>query len=247
MRTFQKTLLHDLLSKDIIAGALKLFASGYYIDPRTDKITTKLQRRIDHSWIHIKPESDEVKCTLHRLIFSCYNFVPTYCLDCWKVVVKPRTVEQLFDLYDLMTELDYPSKCGIEDKREWVSGLYGGYFYNRGKAQALSRKAEVKPLVEKRVGHDVSVYVKRFCTEFEIRLCPGKSGTYQQPQGIKQIEELAYANFDDFMVENGLQPEFQKTHIKAEWLKFASKHGDKTAEKANNNDSFYPLAETYNG
>jgi hypothetical protein len=242
-------LLQELMGKNIVALTAGLFAKGHYIHPvRSKVVNVRREQKIDHPWVHVRPQETDAGCSLHRKMFFALAdtnraFVPTYCMECWKVVVKPRTVEQLFDLYDLMEELGLPSKCGFED-REWVCGNYGGYFYTRSKQEGLSRKHQVKPLIEKAVGA-VPVYLKRFCTEFENKLCPGKTSTYEQPKWAKELEEEFY-NAYELPKESRNQPEFLKRHIKFRWVVKAWAVGDKTAEKLNGGKPVYPPTETYN-
>ena len=64
------------------------------------------------------------------------KWVPSKCMGCWKVVVRLKTLKQLFSLLQLQMRMGRPSKCGIE-VRESVNGLYGGYFYNHSLEEGL--------------------------------------------------------------------------------------------------------------
>lgn len=239
----------DLYGSDIVSFVSNLFSEGYSIDPEKGKIASvRREQRIDHPWIHIRPDGTDAACISHRcLFFSLLGkgkaFVPTHCLQCWKVVVRPMTVEQLFNLLDVMEELQYRSKCGLEE-RDTVHGNYGGYFYCRSKEEGLARRAEVKPIIEKRVGH-VPIFLKRFCTEFEMNLCPGASSKYQQPEWAKAVEEQFYAVFET-PKESQEQPDFLKNHIKARWIIKAWGLGDNTVKNLNDGRPLYPAYETYN-
>lgn len=239
----------ELYGNDILSLVSNLFAEGFYIDPVTSKITSiRREQRIDHPWIHIRTGDSDAACISHRKLFFSLlahgkAFVPTHCLQCWKVVVRPSTVEQLFDLLDVMETLQYRSKCGLEE-RDTVHGNYGGYFYCRSKEEGLARRNEVKPIIEKRVGQ-IPVFLKRFCTEFEMHLCPGESSKYVQPPWAKEVEERFYAVFET-PKESQEQPEFLKQHIKSRWIIKAWGLGDPTVKKLNDGKPLYPAYETYN-
>lgn len=251
MRQINSNLLGELLNNNVLAMTSGLLAAGMYIHPTEGRVVDgKREQRMDHPWIHFRPDQGTAKidsmCVLHRNLFFALGgkaFVPTYCMECWKVVVKPRTVVQLFQLYDLMKELNYHGKCGFED-REWVCGNYGGYFYLRSKAEGLARREEVSAAVKKEIG-DIPVYLKRFCTEFEHKLCPGKTSTYTQPAYAKEFEKEYYASYA-VPEENREQPEFLKRYIMLQWIAKAWARGDKTAEQLNDGKPLYPATETYN-
>ena len=74
----------------------------YVLDAKTGKIRPKHPGVSDWDgpWFHVKhhPEAD---CNLwHKIIFDYYHFIPEGCLSCWKVVVRPRWIEDLFKLLE---------------------------------------------------------------------------------------------------------------------------------------------------
>ena len=140
----------------------------------------------DGPWVHVK-STIGFDCGLwHQITFNLVvpnlppeqKFVPRHCHNCWKVCVKLKTLQQLFNLHEMQKKLNRPSKCGIE-VRESVPGLYGGYFYNKSfqaglkcydKVKAAMLKNEfLAPLVDEvdEHGRTTRVILKRGCTEFE--------------------------------------------------------------------------------
>ena len=95
------------------------------------------------------------------------KFVPSWCQDCWKVVVRPKTYKQLLELEGIMGGMDTECKCGVEIRKE-VQGLYGGYFYCQSKERGL----DMLDLVREKAGHIGRVFLKRSCTEYEHSLGP---------------------------------------------------------------------------
>ena len=59
-------------------------------------------------WFHVKMDGfRECYFGLH-ICFNEMNIISRNCFNCWKVVVRPRTVEELFKLLDL--EFEYARK-----------------------------------------------------------------------------------------------------------------------------------------
>ena len=146
------------------------------------------------------------------------RFIPTECLDCYKVVVRPESLEDLYRLKDIQKEMDYPSKCGIE-KRTAVDALYGGYWYCMG----LEHGLEMLDIVNFGLsGTNMKPFLKRGCTEFEAE--HGPSDQWQEKPGQKAIEDEAISriHFDNFKYP---QTESDKRRIMSEWARWATDLG----------------------
>ena len=215
----------------------------------------------DTPWIHVRHEPG-FECGLwHQIIFNMISaqlppgerFVPRHCQNCWKVVVKPRTIEQLFNLLELEKALNRPSKCGIE-LRDSVPGLYGGYFYNHGKEaglecyqtvyDAISIHPVLSPLLDE-IGDDgktTRIILKRACTEFE-HAC-GPSDKWEVTDKQNKIEDLVerWVSLDDKDIP---QPENLIWNIKRRWIEWAWRNGDPTYAKYTGGQPLYPPYVTY--
>ncbi|GAF72079.1 unnamed protein product, partial [marine sediment metagenome] len=102
---------------------------------------------INRPWCYTHTPKDQ-PCIWYRSIEKLFGFIPSKCLNCWKVVVRPQSIVELFDLCDLQHEMAAEDdschcKCGIE-KRDYVFGNYGGYFYNPSLEKGLDRRDEVR-------------------------------------------------------------------------------------------------------
>lgn len=231
---------------DVLTMLKPLLDSGGHILRDVDgKIIPKLvQVAKDTPWIHVRhmPGFD---CGLwHQVIFNAIvtqlpeaqRFVPRHCQSCWKVVVKPRSLQQLFKLLELQTKLNRPSKSGIE-LRESVPGLYGGYFYNKSLPAGIECYEAVKvgmledeflaPLVDEvdEDGRTLRVILKRACTEYEHLVGDADKWTVTPEQN--RIEDL----IEQYVVGNDLemkQPEHLLWNIKRRWIEWAWKNGDPT-------------------
>lgn len=250
-------------SYDIIGLLKPLLDSGnFHLRPEDGKIKpTSLTIAKDTPWIHVK-HTTKFNCGLwHQITFNHVvmslpanqRFVPRHCQSCWKVVVKPRTLQQLFNLLEMQKKLDRPSKCGIET-RETVSELYGGYFYNNSfpaglecyetvKA-AMSENEFLNPLLDEvdEYGRTTRIILKRGCTEYEHLL--GDSSKWQITPEQEFLEDLIDSYFvsESFLLH---QPEHIIWHIKRKWIEWAWQYGDNTYLRYTGGKPLYPAYVTY--
>ena len=170
----------------------------------------------------------EARCDIyHRVYHQQLHRLHSFCRDCWKVVIRPKNVVQLFDLYEFQKTLGHPCKCGFE-ARETVCGLWGGYFYNRSKEEALERFRQVREFADS-IDTSIPVIVKRYCTEFEIGpLTLGPSNKLPDQTEEERKEEV---RIDNLLNNTGpeydkVQPDYVQAHIMRKWIHWAYQHGD---------------------
>lgn len=182
----------------------------------------------DAPWVYVQTAVD-ARCDIyHRVFFNILKHIPSYCRSCWKIVVRPRNLVELFDLYEYQREMGVPCKCGIE-RRPTTSNLYGGYFYTRSLEQGRERYREVRELTDKHLSKETPVILKRACTEFEIG--PDSFGPSDEwpdctPEEL-EMEEYIIAHFP--RVGFGTpQPDHVTAHVMMEWIGHAYRYGDKT-------------------
>ena len=232
---------------DLIPGMERgqMFGPGRYIDTEDQQLHKFTGIETDIPWIFVNTNPD-LYCMDYRGIFDGFNFIPSKCLNCYKIVVMPQSFHQLMQLMDLMGNLarENPKcwcKCGIE-RRDFVPRSYGGYFYTRGLEQGRVRYKTVRRAVSEHISPDVNVILKRYCTEFEMLL--GPSDKYVQPERAKGIERQIWCNVH---LEKSArpQPDFVKMHIIKQWMLFAWGRGDMTVKQYNNNQPLYPGYVTY--
>lgn len=245
-----------LTDADVLGKVRSLMEqAGYYLRDEDNKVYVQLRMAWDYPWHHVR-HIKEVDCHLwHRVMFDVVGLLPTPCLMCFKVVVRPQNLRQLFALLDLQVELNRPSKCGIED-RPYVFGNYGGYFYNRGidagwecydaVKEAVSRDPELKGLLDVRDGNGVPklVILKRGCTEFERQF--GRSDKWRTTDDQVELERRIS---DVFVREypSILQPPHVITHVHRKWVEFAWDRGDPTAVEFNGGRPLHQPPMTYHG
>jgi len=215
----------------------------------------------DGPWVHVK-STIGFDCGLwHQITFNLVvpnlppeqKFVPRHCHNCWKVCVKLKTLQQLFNLHEMQKKLNRPSKCGIE-VRESVPGLYGGYFYNKSfqaglkcydKVKAAMLKNEfLAPLVDEvdEHGRTTRVILKRGCTEFEHLI--GDSNKWVVTPEQEFIEDM----IDNYIVSENVhahQPEHLVWNIMRRWIEWAWRNGDSTYVLYTGGKPLFPPYVTY--
>jgi hypothetical protein len=116
----------------------------------------------------------------------------------------------------------YGCKCGVET-RDYVNGLYGGYFYNRSLEEGKECLEMVKVAVAEKIG-DVDVILKRGCTEYERYYGDSSKWALTDEQIAAENQIL---NHFEIPIEMPPQPQWVQLHIMRTWIEFACKHGDK--------------------
>ena len=202
---------------------------GYKLRIEDGKFVPKnIGSAYDVPWVYVKSDL-RARCDIYHMVFhQIEKHVHSYCRECYKVVVRPRTVVELFDLYEIQRNLDVHSKCGIE-RRDSVFGLYGGYFYNRGKEEGLKSLKMVRELVTRELSEKTPVFLKRYCTEYEIGpLSLGPSNEMPDAtQGEKEWEMEIMSLFPRVGASTP-QSQHQIAHVMMGWIHWAYQNGDET-------------------
>jgi len=243
----------DLKRKDIIGWVTRLLKSNTLNLRESDgRFIPNLRVTWDTPWVHCKP-SYSMNCNLWKDILFQHIvqlnlprdkwFAPMGCQDCYKVAVRPKTLQQLFALESLETRLNLPSKAGIELRKE-VRGGYGGYFYNRGLPNGLNCYKLVRKEVDNDpdLGPGVKVLLKRGCTEMEHGVGPSDKWAITQ----EQINiEVIFAQ--KFVMDSQVlrQSEHEVDAVHKLWIDFAWSHDDPTVDQYVGNEPPYPDYVTY--
>jgi len=238
---------------DIITKFRPLLQSGgWKLRDEDGKIcATGVGMTWDTPWHHVVHDAFFDCQRWHKILFDLFSvtmppgsgFVPSSCQQCWKVVVRPKTLLGLFSLLDLQKFLALPSKCGIET-RNYVNGLYGGYFYNHSLEFGLENYKLVREKVNEtpHLGEDTSVVLKRACTEFEMRL--GDSSEWKVTPKQLQIETTV----NKWFVRNNVvreQPAHAIANVHRKWIEYAYSNGDETYKHFTGGKPLYKAVKTY--
>jgi hypothetical protein len=108
-------------------------------------------------------------CDRHYKVFNELNIIPEYCFGCYKVVIEPTTVMELFKLLILFEKIYLPDnntrKCMVETRLD-CSGTYKGFVYCRGLEESKEVHSIVSSAVADEISPNISITMKRGCTGY---------------------------------------------------------------------------------
>jgi hypothetical protein len=235
---YETCVKHDLITP--MQGTLKQL--GFYL--HYDGIYRKLGSvvGVDTPWQHVR-HLKQKRCGIdHNVKFTCFGYVPPRCMECWKVVVSPRTLKELFLLLEVEKSLERASKCGIE-VRYYTPRLYGGYFYNNSLDEGRHRYEEVRKAVDEHIGKDVPVILKRACTEYEMIMGPSAGWVMNAHQ--HWIDDQLESMIDMTAPNSTGQTEACISQVHTHWMEWAWKHQDPTVKEYIGDLPLYPETMKY--
>ena len=134
----------------------------------------------------------DLKCERHFKVFNAFNAIPEYCFGCYKVQIGLRNVMELFKLYFVFDKLNLknnnPRKCMLEMRPE-VPGAYKGYIYCFSLSEANEIQNQLTTILNKKINKNISITVKRGCSEFGIAYPQYKKINQNDGQLMKYNEE----------------------------------------------------------
>lgn len=245
------------LSKLNLCPKLSPHLQGYRISLKSQKLVPVNKPGINWNtpWHYINNDPERAsKCRKLLLIFNALGFKPSFCRDsCWKVVVTPRTLRELYTLRELQLAMvkENPEcwcKCGVEMRPTNGGVFYGGYFYANSKESGIERWREVRQGISSWIHPDVKVILKRHCTEMELKF--GDPENYVLPPNAKDQEEMYFSMMDTSDFEEHFQPKWALLQVEQNWISFGWKYGTAEDRKQiendhNNGRPLYPACRTY--
>lgn len=236
----------DVLGPWIAAG---MFPNKYTVDRATGLVVDSQFSYVDHDlpWIMVNNDGTR-ECDFYKDVDKLYNIIPPPCMCCWKVVVQPRTLKQLFQLLEIEIEMSKSDpycfcKCGIELRPD-VERNYGGYFYCNDLNQGLMRLEQVRENVHKIIAPDVPVILKRACTELERKYGPSNKWDDLVTPEWKATWEMLERTFR-LTKKFTKQPTLIQKHVIMKWIAHATSIADPSIPELNNGNKIYPGYITY--
>ena len=230
-------------NNDVIRMFKQFLDSGNAVLTESGGIELQVFDMHDTPWYFVRPDVER-GCTLwQNIIFPAFNkqLVPIRCHSCWKVVVRPRTLRELFQLAKFQEKCEFHCKCGIE-RRSYVSANYGGYFYFNSMQEGLDALDLIREQVAKKISPGVSVNLKRGCTEFEQAIPNSNNWAIREDQA--EVEKRILSEVSLSKTYDG-QSSSQVLNVKRRWVEFACEHGDLTYMEFNGGKPLYPIPVFY--
>lgn len=237
---------------------------NYYYRGDDGKIDCQKRMQPDPPWAYVKMGLNQNCQFWHHVLFTqVFNRakVPINCQNCWKVVLMPRDIEELFASYILLHELGRPGKCGTEGDRPNTNRLYGAYFYNNSVEEGLECYEIVRGAIERDKVYETRIWdchikarfgngydkapkliFKRGCTEMEQACGPSDTWTWDDEQ-IEQERIAANAFSQDIVAFK--QRDTQLARVFYSWIHRAYKWGDSKYLMFTNDNVMYPPPVTY--
>ena len=210
----------ELLRRDLIGPIqTELDKGNIWIDVGTKKITLKTYVRYNYPWVMTGVAEGRECSKWLDVWFGYYKLVSKGCHECYKVVVKPKSLKELFMVLEIQEKLGLHSKCGIE-LRTWVKGMFGAFWYcprAGGIEGAKETHRKVRNAVWDKLGVITDVLLKKGCTEMEAYKGPSDQWVYTEEE--EKFEAYLEENFD-FGVINIIQPDLVKVHVTRAWIEY---------------------------
>ncbi len=186
--------IRELDEKEALSGFISDEKIIYLINRASDIVK-------DHNldlWTYqcqiYRRNSIDLNCDRHKDLFQKFNLIPKFCFGCYKVQIEPRSILELLKLFVVFDQIKLPGnntrKCMIE-MRPIVSGFYKGLIYCSSLEEADRIAENMAKVVEERIGPEVSVVVKRGCSEYPISYPDYAEINKSGPQLMQYNEEWA--------------------------------------------------------
>ena len=137
---------------------------------KANKIINSNLENIIFNYYQIYRRNDkDLSCKRHKKIFNDYNIVPKNCFGCYKIIIEPEKVIDLVKIYILFDSIKLKNnnirKCMIE-LRPNIEGTYKSLVYCSSLDEAESIFKKLKVIIDKTINENISINIKRGCTEF---------------------------------------------------------------------------------
>jgi hypothetical protein len=204
--------------------------------------------------LHLWKDAPPAGCSRHMAIFMTFGAIPKYCFDCYKLLIEPRTVMELFKLLKCFERIELPNdntrKCMIEARKN-ISGSYKGLVYCRGLEDANEVCRLVKEAVADDISPDIPITLKRGCSEY-AQAYPNYGQVIPGKEAMEYKNDWAF--YEKFADENFIfgepaaavneasdTPPLWDLFAMQFWLKYAAAVGDKSYLAITGGKAIQPL------
>ncbi len=218
----------------------QLFLNGHSFlsnQNNNEPLLTQFYRgRLPDNWKDQLPGA----CNRHMALFNIFNIIPKYCFNCYKVIIEPRNVIELFKIMMIFEKHTFPDdntrKCLVEGRPK-VAGTYKAIVYCRSIEKGKEIIKILQQVLSAEVSNNISVALKRGCSEYAI-LYPAYAKIEQGVVPMEYKDEWKeYEDRADKSAVVNKTPNAKDTHnrptyvlddykVMLTWLKYAATIGD---------------------
>ena len=210
---------------------------GYRLRWGDGRLTAEFTQATETPWHYVKM-ANGLDCYLwHSVLFNIVSrrtnsrFVPSPCQQCWKTVVRLKTIEQLFAYQQQQESFPFACKCGIE-LRSYTAGNYGAYHYAKSQEEGFVQFKYCRDVLEgDPVFEGCTILLKRGCTEYEREVGPSENWTTTAEQ--LEVEKMITDKLDHVPNIQPM-PAHVVANVQRRWIEFAHSIGDMTYLKFTN-------------
>lgn len=154
-----------------------------------------------------------------ELYFRYYRFIPKTCLSCWKIILLPSNIKEMFEGWKIMQKGELPARAGISAlgyELQFYCPISGGLEVARRYERRLREKV-------KAAGIKGSFFLRRGCIDMEIAAGPSDKWT-TTPEGDR-LEYMLNQVFTQ-PPDHVEAPAYCTIHAQRLWIEAAWKKGD---------------------
>ena len=206
----------------------------------------KINIKYNNSQLYRRNEI-RLNCARHLRIFNIFSIIPEYCFGCYKILIEPRNILELFKLSIIFDNLNLKNnlnkKCMIE-LRSNVKGTYKGYIYCGSLDEANKVYGILVQILNKQINKLIPISIKRGCSEY-YDIYPEYKKISQNPDQLmnynkdwRKKEKIYDTNLkkNNTLIVNIFKNSLSGISltdilIMQHWLVFAKKIGDKSYKK----------------
>jgi hypothetical protein len=232
-------MIYDELMKLDVIGPIERELTEGRLEIRDDG--SIWQRRIlspNSPWVFKGVCLDRDSAKWLEIYFQFYRFIPKTCLSCWQIVLKPETLEGLFECWRIQQKLDLFARAGILGngyQAIWFPPIAGGLEEARRWEKKIREKV-------KAAGIKGEFYLRRGCEEMERAAGPSDKWTLTaEAQRLEFMLDQVFTQPPD----QTPQPSVHIIHVQKLWIEFAYRKGDPTVGKYMSSDKLPKSFVTY--
>jgi len=247
----------ELNARNIMQPIIQRLRSGAFEIGTDHKLRVNEVVVPERPWLSVNSDPERFCNKWQDIYFKHYHIISKACRNCWKVMMKPATLKEVFQIRNLQLSMDINAKVGCETRP--YTGNKNGYtavWYaplNSGLKEGRELFSLIDAKIQALLGREGKreLILKRGCTEMEH----WTSNVYGI--GSDKWDELAQkGSFDakEMLLDTVWEmdekvmdvPTFCNDHVTQLMIDFAFENGDLTYLEYTDNVLHAPQLVTYN-